>query len=61
MHVYERLQRADQHHIREKIIGTKWIGADKGDLENPNIRCRLVGKEFRTGPDHALYASTAPF
>ena len=31
---------------------------NKGDIDKPNIRCRLVGKEFRTTPDDALYAST---
>lgn len=29
-----------------------------GGFDNPSIRCRLVGKEFRTGPDDALFAST---
>ena len=42
------------------MIGTKWIDVNKGDFDNPRIRCRLVGKEFRTGPDDALYASTPP-
>ena len=37
-----------------------WIDTNKGDSENPNVRCRLVGKEFRTGPDDALFASTPP-
>ena len=30
------------------IIGTKWIDVSKGDMDKPNIRCRLVGKEFKT-------------
>ena len=29
-------------------------------IDHPNIRCRLVGKEFRTSPDDALYACTPP-
>ena len=29
-------------------------------MDNPKIRCRLVGKEFRTGPDDALFTSTPP-
>ena len=33
---------------------------NKGDIDNPCIRCRLVSKEFRTDPDDALYASTLP-
>ena len=43
-----------------KVIKTRWIDADKGDEENPNYRARLVGKEFRTGPDDAMFASTPP-
>lgn len=45
---------------RSKIIGPRWIDTNKGDSINPRIRSRLVGKEFRTGPDDALYASTPP-
>ena len=33
---------------------------NKGDIDEPNIRCRLVVKEFTTTPDDALYASTPP-
>ncbi len=37
-----------------------WSDTNKGDADNPNVRCRLVGKEFRTGPDDALFAITPP-
>ena len=60
MKVYDRVPRAEQAETGGKIIGTKWIDVNKGDIDNPNIRCRLVGKEFRTTPDDALYASTPP-
>ena len=60
MQVYERVPRAEQKKIQGKIIGTKWIDVNKGDFDNPNIRFPLVGKEFRTGPDDALYAGTPP-
>ena len=60
MKVYERVPRSEQAQTGGKIIGTKWIDVNKGDLDRPNIRCRLVGKEFRTTPDDALYASTPP-
>ena len=33
---------------------------NKGEIDKPDIRCRLVGKTFRTTPDDNLYASTAP-
>ena len=60
MGVYDCVPRSEQAETGGKIIGTKWIDTNKGDSENPNIRCRLVGKEFRTGPDDALFASTPP-
>ena len=33
---------------------------NKGDAAHPNYRSRLVGKEFKTYADDALYASTPP-
>ena len=60
MNVYDRVPRSEQATTGGKIIGTKWIDVNKGDIDRPNIRCRLVGKGFRTTPDDALYASTPP-
>ena len=60
MGVYDYVPRSDQKETGGKIIGTKWIAVNKGNFDNPRIRCRLVGKEFRTGPDDALYASAIP-
>ena len=60
MGVYDYLPRSEQKLTGGKIIGTKWIDVNKGDSENPRLRPRMVGKEFRTGPDDALYASTPP-
>ena len=60
MVVYDRVPRAEQKETRGKVIGTKWIDTNTGDIDNPKIRSRLVGKEFRTGPDDALFASTPP-
>ena len=58
--VYDRVSRDEQRQTGGKVIGTKWIDVSKEDIDRPNIRCRLVGKEFRTTPDDALYASTPP-
>ena len=60
MKVYERVPRAEQEKTGGNIIGAKWIDVNKGDSDNPRIRSRLVGKEFLTGPDDALFASTPP-
>ena len=33
---------------------------NKGDIANPIMRSRLVGREFNVGKDDSLYASTPP-
>ncbi len=45
-----------------KIIGCRWVNCNKGDLENPDVRCRLVGQEVNhgDGPTDAFYAATPP-
>ena len=60
MGVYERVPRTEQQQTKGKIIGTKWIDTNRGYFDNPRIRSCLAGKEFCTGPDDALYASTPP-
>ena len=43
-------------------IGTRWVGHNKGDAANPDIRCRWVGREFK-GRDKDrddLFAGTPP-
>ena len=44
MKVYDRVPRTEQLKTGGKIIGTKWIDVNKGDIDNPKIRCRLAGK-----------------
>ena len=60
MKVYDRVPREEQRQTDGKVIGTKWIDVNKGDVDHPNIRCRLVGNEFRTTHGDALFASTPP-
>ena len=43
-----------------KFIDTRWIDTNKADELNPEYRSRLVGREFNTGKDDSLYASTPP-
>ena len=61
MRVYDCVLRSEQAETGGPIIGTKWIDIHKSDADHPNIQCRLVGKEFCTTPDDALYACTPPF
>ena len=58
MKVYDRVPREEQHKTGGKMIGTKWIDVNEGYIDKPNIRGRLVGKDFRATPGDALYAST---
>ena len=60
MKVYDCVPRSYLATTGGKIIGTMWIDTNKEDRQNPNVRCRLVGKEFRTGPDDELFGSTPP-
>ena len=43
-----------------KIVDTRWIDTDKGDKQNPKYRSRIVGKEYNTGQEDGLFASTPP-
>jgi hypothetical protein len=43
-----------------KIIKTKWIDINKGDVDNPIYRSRFVGKEFNTHEVEGLFAGTPP-
>ena len=41
-------------------IPTGWVNVNKGDDDNPEIRCRIVGKEFNTEKRLDLFAATPP-
>ena len=41
-------------------IGVRWGDTNKGDNENPDVRCRLVAQEINMGADDDLYAATPP-
>ena len=44
----------------KKVIGIKWIDVNKGDSKNPNVRSRLVAKEFWQKKENYLFAGTPP-
>ena len=56
--VWVKMRKADAIAQGYKIVATRWIDTDKGDEQSPNYRSRLVGKEFNTGPEEGLFAST---
>ena len=60
MKVYTRVPRAMQRMKGGKLIGVRWLDVNKGDMEAPDYRSRLVGQELRTSMNDELYASTPP-
>ena len=44
----------------KKPIQVRWIDHNKGDKDRPNIRCRLVAKQYNTGVDDGYFAATPP-
>ena len=43
-----------------RVIGTRWACCNKGDKENPDIRCRLVCQEVNTYESDKFFAATPP-
>ena len=43
-----------------KVVRTKWVDINKGDLENMNVRSRLVAMEFKDSQNPELFAGTPP-
>ena len=41
-------------------IGTRWVDENKGDVHNPEVRCRLVAQEVSTYKEDAFFAATPP-
>ena len=41
-------------------IAIGWVDVNKGDDENPEVRCRLVGKEYNDQKRNDLFAATPP-
>ena len=58
--VWVKMKRSEALAQGYKIVDTRWIDIDKGDEQKPIYRSRLVGKEFNTGQEEGLFASTPP-
>lgn len=46
--------------VTGKTIGSRWVNCNKNDLEDPDVRCRLVGQEVNLHADESFYAATPP-
>ena len=43
-----------------KIIGSRWVNCNKNDINDPDVRCRLVAQEVNLHADDSFYAATTP-
>ena len=43
-----------------KIIGSRWVNCNKNDINNPDVRCRLVAQEINLFQDESFFAATPP-
>ena len=58
--VYKKMPRREAVSKGIRILKTKWIDTNTGDLEHPNYRSRFVAMEFNTHRMDGLFASTPP-
>ena len=42
------------------IINSRWVSCNKNDVNDPDVRCRLVAQEIKLHPDDLFYAATPP-
>ena len=60
MKVYEKVARWRAQEAGGKVVTTRWIDINKGDMQNPNYRARLVGREMKMDKRLDLFAATPP-
>ena len=44
----------------KKPDNLRWVNVNKGDDESPNVRCRIVAKDFNVDKRPDLFAATPP-
>ena len=54
--VYTKIKREPWMHV----ITTKWLDVNKGDADEPSVRCRLVGREIAKVKRDDFFAATPP-
>ena len=55
--VYQKVKRSSVP-VGEKIIKVRWIDINKGDEGHPDIRSRLVAKDYKDEDRPELFAGT---
>ena len=60
--VYKYVLRGEaQRNVNGKFVGVRWVRVNKGSVEDPQVRCRLVAQEFAKGEIRDdLFAATPP-
>ena len=43
-----------------KMIGSRWVNCNKNDVNDPDVRCRLVAQEINLHADESFFAATPP-
>ena len=59
--VWEKVPRSEALARTGKApISVRWIDTNKGDDDDPNVRCRLVAREIRKAGEDPIFAPTPP-
>jgi hypothetical protein len=58
--VWTKMSRNEAIQKGIRVVDVRWIDINKGDSEKPDIRCRLVAKDFNTGREEGIFAATPP-
>ena len=56
--VYKKVHKSEA--MGFKILTTRWVDTNKGDMQNPDYRSRLVGREIKKDNRLDLFAATPP-
>ena len=43
-----------------RLWGSRWVNCNKNDINDPDVRCRLVAQEVNIHADDSFYAATPP-
>ena len=49
-----------QNDAESKIGGSRWVNCNNNDINDPDVRCRLVAQEVNLHADDSFYAATPP-
>ena len=58
--LYTKVPRSKAKALGAKVVPVRWVDINKGDLEKPNYRSRLVAREINKDNRPDLFAATPP-